>query len=939
MLHHLLGVAGLARLARNRPALRHATIDAGVLARPESASRAQQDDRAKGHRCTSIRSGPAPRAGTRAPANRLIMALPLRSLAGLLIAAALGAADPAFATQPAVKRGAQGATVSFAVAAPIDVEVAVLAADGAVVRHLAAGVLGAAKPPPAPLRPGLAQELAWDGMDDYGKPASGTFSFRVRTGMQLRFDKFLGAAPYNLGSITGVAADEEGTIYVLGGGGRSNQGHLVVRAFDGTGTYLKELVPFPADLPPGAMKDVARWDEARKGFVPRNLRNLNPDFYGMPGGYFYKDTLTLVSASRKHGLVLSNGDDLLILDAVTGAVKGQTLSARKLGSLPNSGGGPVFLAIAPDGGRLFVSGPYSCTNQYGYVFDANAPPGRIYIASLQGTDKLAPFVTVPVEHKLGVGGAWSKALACPAHFTAAKGPVHQVAVDATGRVYVADRERGGISVYDAAGAEVGRLPLKNPHNVAIHPATGAIYATQYDCLSYNTYQCTLVKFAGLAPDAKPVASLDFPRGQGLNRQPSMALSVQNGKTVAWVAGVQGGLAALEDSGDAFKPIQLGFAPDPELPLDWNRLCVDYARDEVYISDGTNGLWRFDGTTGAGVRVRKDGKPFLINDLSVGYDGLLYACVSGVQDGSAADYSGPLWRLDRELKPAPFSGTGSHVLSPYIYSRMGVGFAERGLGVGPDGSCYIGFMYDWVAYAIGGFGGDGKPLPGKYLKEAYPAKKPEERKRYPAGTDGAIIGPIPQMTGNIRVDLQGKLYVGMMLRPKDFPVPAGFEKDQAYRVSVGAVVTFDPVEGGCMPGAESAVQASEMKGAIALIPGLAPFSSATEAFGRNSCCVCRVPRFDLDRFGRLALPNAITNSVLLYDNAGNLISEFGAYGNFDSRFAAGKDDKPAVVVPEIPLGWPTGAGFSAKHLYVNDTYNRRAVQLDYVWKEDVTRPIP
>ncbi len=347
------------------------------------------------------------------------------------------------------------------------------------------------------------------------------------------------------------------------------------------------------------------------------------------------------------------------------------------------------------------------------------------------------------------------------------------------------------------------------------------------------------------------------------------------------------------------------------------------------------MWRFDGITGEGGILKKDGKDFLANDLAVGYDGLLYTRVSGKWDGSGPDYSGPFWRLDHELNPAPYAETGTHVLSPYIYSRYGIGFAERGIGVGPDGKVYLGFMYRWVAYAIGGFGPDGKALKGKYLQGVFPTEKAEDRKKYPAEMDSAIIGPVPQGNANIRVDLKGNIYVGLMHRPKATTMPAGFEKDQGYRVSVGSVVKFSP-EGGAMLGKDDAVSAEKMEGAINTYVGLAPFSSALEGFGGNTCCVCRVPRFDLDRYGRLVLPNAMTNSVLVYDNAGNLVMEFGKYGNFDSQYVnpaadGARKGKPIVATPEIPLAWPTGAGFSEGHIYVNDTYSRRAVRADVTWK--------
>jgi hypothetical protein len=87
-----------------------------------------------------------------------------------------------------------------------------------------------------------------------------------------------------------------------------------------------------------------------------------------------------------------------------------------------------------------------------------------------------------------------------------------------------------------------------------------------------------------------------------------------------------------------------------------------------------------------------------------------------------------------------------------------------------------------------------------------------------------------------------------------------------------------------------------------------------------------------QIGRLVMPNAVTNSVTVLDNAGNRIVEFGAYGNFDSQYVnpdtdRGRKERPTVATPAIPLAWPTGVGVSEEHFYVNDTYNRRVVRVD------------
>jgi len=105
-------------------------------------------------------------------------------LAGVLTGVALaGEAAPTFVRKPtAIDR--DGTTViNFAVSAPTDVEVAILDATGAVVRHLAAGVLGTN--PPGPFKKdSLSQEILWDGKGDYGQAVKGT-GVRVRLGLRI----------------------------------------------------------------------------------------------------------------------------------------------------------------------------------------------------------------------------------------------------------------------------------------------------------------------------------------------------------------------------------------------------------------------------------------------------------------------------------------------------------------------------------------------------------------------------------------------------------------------------------------------------------------------------------------------------------------------------------------------------------------------------------
>jgi hypothetical protein len=861
----------------------------------------------------------------------------------LLLCVAASAGEVSFSTKPTAAKDGDKVKIAFTVSAPTDVEVAVVSGDK-VVRHLAAGVLGGQKDPPPPLAKGLAQTLEWDGKDDLGKPAAGgPFKVRVRAGTGVKFGRFMGESPYVFGRIVAITADEAGTVYIMGHGGNRNQNYRVVRAFDGEGRYLREIMPFPADLPGEAVKDVAGWDPEAKAFRPRNLNSLIPEFYA--GG-----SLNFVSASAKDGLILTDGGAVYKVDA-RGGVPGAAFAVQGLwakdGRNPNTGGGPAFLAASSDGQCMYLTGPFSSKTQYGHPYIDKFPPGRIYRMKLGGGETMQKFVDIDVDHQNGQGGAWRKH---NAYYNdgVAESPVHGVTVDAKGNVYVADRQNQRVAVFDPSGKELGAVPVKAPHQVAVHPKTGEIYVLSRYCAGYWQFLVTVSKFKDYSPGAAALAKYDFPKSGG--GWPQMALVAAEGKTSVYVSGVPGNLVVLVDKGAAFEPAKNEFAPPAEALDVFNRMEVDSPRNEVYVSNGGESFCRYDGTTGQGGLLKRNGKTFLATDLAVGYDGLLY-----FQTGES--FSGPLERYTRELEPAPYP-SGTHVLSKYIYGRYGIGNCEKGIGVGPDGKVYVAWMFiGWVKYAVTAWGPDGKPINGKYseIYRGQPDKKDPAKLaggHHASGTspelERAIIGPIPQCDGGVRVDLAGNIYVGMIAGPKQ-PTPKAFEKNDAYKHCTGSVVKFSP-EGGTVKGADDMMTGGEVEGALGFYPGLSPFSHPHLG---TTCCVCRVPRFDIDRYGRLAIPNATGNYVQLVDNAGNEILSFGKYGNFDSQYVnenteAGKANgstssppgalspskgKPTVAVPEIPLAWPNSAGLSEKHIYALDVYNRRVVRTDLTWKAE------
>jgi hypothetical protein len=169
-------------------------------------------------------------------------------LAVLLIAATVSA-QVTFVQPPAmVSSGTNQWTITFQVSQNTDVEVSIVRVqDSTVVRHLAAGVLGAA--PPAPFAANsLSQTLTWDGKDDFGKLAANpqSLSVRVRAGATPRLAALAGENLYDNSGTPSIVTAKSGSVYILSNG--SGQSPFL-RKYDASGNYIKTIFPPPANLP------------------------------------------------------------------------------------------------------------------------------------------------------------------------------------------------------------------------------------------------------------------------------------------------------------------------------------------------------------------------------------------------------------------------------------------------------------------------------------------------------------------------------------------------------------------------------------------------------------------------------------------------------------------------------------------------------------------
>jgi hypothetical protein len=848
------------------------------------------------------------------------------------------AEDPKFMVKPTIVKSGDKFKIDFSLNVSTDVEVAILNSEGKIVRHLAAGVVGGEKIAPEPLKAGLVQSLEWDKKDDLRKPLIGdNFKVRVRIGTGAKFGRFIGGDPYTFGQIDSVASDEDGDLYMTAYRGELGQDSLTLKSFNSNGVYQRTLIPFSADLKPEAVPaSIATWDATKNGFHPVNRYSVCPVIYPLNG------TVNIIGVSKKGGIILTAGANVFKMDIDGGKLNGPLPMWSAAAGLKNPNWNTPQLAVSPDGRYIYysnVAGTQYKPNKFSDT-DANWPQGRIY---RQDTTKVGSdpekFYDLELpdweKEKYWLPDAWKKR-------TAAYG----IATDKQGNVFICDLVNQSIIEVNAEGKKISATKVPWPEKLCVDSKTGNMYVITREAGPCDgDVKKNLVKITGRGSTAKLTAPLSVWTVNSEMQQTVMCANV-NGKSVLWLACGKFFLC-LEDKGETFRKVDSGFKPNLESQMDFNRLTVDIETETLYGTDGCNRIWKYDGNTGVGAILKKNGQEFNAVDVATSYDGFLYF-------RTGKQWSGPLERFTKELEPAPFA-TGSNILTNHIFSRYGHGYCEKGLGVGPNGECYISFMYGWNKYFIAGFGGDGLPMSNtKYLKGKAPGKGEGQDKKdslslYPMGLNGALIGPIPAASGGVRTDLKGNIYVGMRLVPKSYVPPTGFEKDNAYLIWTGSIVKFPPT-GGTVLGAvkeddEPTAEGSKTEcsfnmtvvGGTNFYPGIAPFSG--DGFGGpGSCCVCRAPRFDVDRYGRLAFSNAVTNSAKLVDNSGNLIIEFGQYGNFDSQFInieteIGKSGKPTVAKPEIPLAWPSGVGISDKSIYINDVYNRRLVRVDMTWKAE------
>ena len=217
-----------------------------------------------------------------------------------------------------------------------------------------------------------------------------------------------------------------------------------------------------------------------------------------------------------------------------------------------------------------------------------------------------------------------------------------VSVDLKGNVYVCDREKGRVAVFDEGGKEIGEIAVKNPDSVTIHPKTGAVYVIRRFQGDRNSM--ILDKFNNFEKGAVAVASY----ANFYHRHfPKIAITISGNRTLVWLSG-----ATYADKALYYKPTR----PDP---------LVDPIADAQIVSMMQGVVQQGTGITGTTVT------------------GNLSAYALSVQNGTGIALNGHTLTLGDGTDPAGLIGTTWPVTSQSNRCRRA---ARRSLTVGAACSC-------------------------------------------------------------------------------------------------------------------------------------------------------------------------------------------------------------------------------------------------------------
>ncbi len=343
----------------------------------------------------------------------------------------------------------------------------------------------------------------------------------------------------------------------------------------------------------------------------------------------------------------------------------------------------------------------------------------------------------------------------------------------------------------------------------------------------------------------------------------------------------------------------------------NYLSIDRTKEEIYVQT----RYVHDGRTGKKLRDLKLSGPLPLPGKGGGNgeiavsprDGLLY--ISG---------SNELWRFDLAGKPVSFPSIGRNFI-PELWGAHSN--PHRGICAAPDGNVYK--IHHYIPHTS----------PNNQISRI--------------GPDGRIKDfgfiQIKHLATGVRVDHQGNVYVGCTAQPPDALPPKHLaaalpeRPRKLFKNVYGSILKFGP-EGGIVerdaagnlvcPDYKARLKKYSAKGAKWIHPGFSPMLSRVSDDRGGPGCSCRNGRFDLDDFGRLFIPDAVSGRIEVTDSNANTILFIGGRGE------AGKKDG-------VELGWPSVVVASDLACYIADylRFKIARVKLGYDAQQEVPVTVP